>query len=418
MKKLNKNTQYMVLIILAATMLGIFIVAPFLFGEDKITGGNEPSQVNEKALKHEKPVSFSISCVGDVMVHSPQIPAQYVAETNTYDFTNNFQYVAPYISKADLALCNMETTFAGESRGYSGYPTFNSPESLATAIKEAGWDVAITANNHNMDTGEDGVNGTLATLRSAGLVTTGTQYKGEKPYSMVRVKGLNVAIIAYTYETPNTDGSVRINDVPVSAELEPQINSFDYGNLDADLAEVGGIIDQARAEKADIVVCYFHWGTEYQNMPNTYQKKIATDVAAMGADMIFASHPHVLQPMEMIKVPATGKTVPVFYSMGNFISNQRTETLDNNRYTEQGIIAGVDFEYMKSTGEILTIEMSAVPLWVDRYNKGKVVYTVVPLDENLKENPDILLSGHLARAQQALVDIKGLLGEKYLKGNQ
>ncbi|MEG1930608.1 MAG: CapA family protein [Anaerovorax sp.] len=404
---------------MAAVILVIFIAVPFFFGQGKNTLGEGGDQRTEKHLSHEKPISLSISCVGDIMVHSPQIPAQYREETNTYDFSNNFQYVAPYIREADLALCNMETTFGGESRGYSGYPSFNSPESLATAVREAGWDVAITANNHNMDTGEAGVNGTLATLRKAGLATVGTQYLGEKPYTMVSIKGVNIAIIAYTYETPSTDGRVRINSTPVPLPLEPQINSFDYGTLDTDLGEIGGLIDQARGEKADVVVCYFHWGTEYQTMPNEYQKQMAQEVAAMGADIIFASHPHVLQPMEMIKVSATGKEVPVFYSMGNFISNQRSETLDlpNSKDTEQGIIAEVDFEYMKSTGEILAMEMHAVPLWVDRYNQGKTVYTVVPLDSNLAENPDIQISGHLARARQALADIQNRMGENYVKGN-
>lgn len=402
-------------------MVIIAIAVPLFFNADNATTdwGVNPSGTD--SAQQEEPISLTISCVGDMMVHSPQIPAQHDSGTDTYDFTNNFQYVEPYISRADLALCNMETTFAGKERGYSGYPAFNSPESLATGVRQAGWDVAITANNHNFDTGAMGVDKTLTTLRNAGLMTTGTQLQGEKPYTMVNVKGVNIAIIAYTYETPNSDGSVRINSVPIPTELEPQINSFDYATLDTDLAEVSGLIDQARSENADIVVCYFHWGTEYSQVENEYQTRMANEVAAMGADMIFASHPHVLQPMEMIKVTATGKEVPVFYSMGNFISNQRTETLDNNRYTEQGMIAEVTFEYMQSTGELLHIEMGAIPLWVEKYKDkdqgGKDVYMVIPLDSKLEENPDIQKSGHLPRAKQALSDIKERLGEAYVKGD-
>ena len=171
----------------------------------------------------------------------------------------------------------------------------------------------------------------------------------------------------------------------------------------------------ARAGGAEIVVCYFHWGEEYQRAPNEYQQYIAKEAAIDGADMIFASHPHVLQGMEILAGDAPGKQVPVFYSMGNFISNQRTETLEN-RYTEQGIIAEVKLEYRKSAKQVTSIQMNAIPTWVDKYTKnGKDVYTIVPLDDNLLQNTSLAESGHLSRAKQALADIKELLGEQYIK---
>ena len=149
--------------------------------------------------------------------------------------------------------------------------------------------------------------------------------------------------------------------------------------------------------------------------PNEYQQYIAKEVASYGADIIFGSHPHVLQGMEMITDEASGRNVPVFYSMGNFISNQRAETLDN-RYTEQGIIAEVDLEYMKSTKKVTTIQMNAIPTWVEKYKKNrKDVYTIIPLDDDLTKNPSLAESGHLSRAEQALDDIKELLGEEYIK---
>jgi poly-gamma-glutamate synthesis protein (capsule biosynthesis protein) len=101
--------------------------------------------------------------------------------------------------------------------------------------------------------------------------------------------------------------------------------------------------------------------------------------------------------------------------MGNFISNQRTETLDN-RYTEQGIIARAHIEYMKSQRKVVSARMDVVPVWVDKYKRaGKDVYTIVPLDDDLAENPSLAESGHLARAQQALEDIRELLGDEYIR---
>ncbi|MEL7657256.1 MAG: hypothetical protein AAGU75_15275, partial [Bacillota bacterium] len=122
-----------------------------------------------------------------------------------------------------------------------------------------------------------------------------------------------------------------------------------------------------------------------------------------------------LQGLEMITDEESGRMVPVFYSMGNFISNQRLETLDN-RYTEQGIIAEVELKYLKSAKKVLSFQMSVIPTWVDKYRKnGKDVYTIIPLDETLSQNPSLAESRHLSRAEQALSDIKELLGEEYIK---
>jgi poly-gamma-glutamate capsule biosynthesis protein CapA/YwtB (metallophosphatase superfamily) len=403
------------IIILAALIIavGLCIILPPLLHENDQEA--QPSQTPVEAP--EAAVSLSISAVGDVMVHKPQIPAQYDNATGTYNFDNNFEYVKKYIEKADLALCNLETTFAGGD--YTGYPVFNAPESLSTALKKAGFDVALTANNHIMDMGLDGMKRTLEVARDAGLETAGTHLDGEKDYTILTVKNVKIGIVAYLYETPVIDSIPTVNGNEVSEDAWPLLNTFRYDKLDEDLQKVKQSIQNARADGADIVICYFHWGEEYQRSPNEYQQYMAKEAAAYGADIIFASHPHVIQGMEMITDAASGRKVPVFYSMGNFISNQRTETLDveNSRYTEQGIIAQVHLEYMKSSKQVLSVRMDAVPVWVEKYNKGgKDVYTIIPLDDTLKENPSLAESGHLSRAEQALADIKDLLGEEYITG--
>ncbi|MBR5228983.1 MAG: CapA family protein [Firmicutes bacterium] len=367
----------------------------------------------KKANKKEEAVSISLLCVGDVMAHSPNIKGAYDDATGTYDFTRNYHDVTAYISEADLALCNVETTFKGGNP--SGYPLFNAPDSLATALAGAGFDVAITANNHMMDTGHDGMQRTLQVLRDAGMATVGSRYEGEKSYTVVEAEGVKIGVVAYTYETTFAGGSTTINGNPVYEKSESLINSFSYHDLEStDYARMQADIDGAKADGAEIIVCYFHWGEEYQREPNMWQESVAVAAANMGADVIFASHPHVLQGTDVLTTN-DGRSVPVFYSMGNFISNQRQETL-NNRYTEQGMIARVDIEYMKSTGEILSKTMSIVPTWVDKYGSGKPVYAIVPLDENLQYNYDLSLSGHMSRAQQALEDIRALVGDELLSG--
>jgi poly-gamma-glutamate synthesis protein (capsule biosynthesis protein) len=342
------------------------------------------------------------------MVHVPQIRAQHDAVTGAYDFSNNFEYVKEYISDADLAFCNLETTFGGEP--YTGYPTFSSPDSLADAITDAGFDAVFTSNNHMLDRGAAGLRRTLEVSRSAGLKTAGSRFEGETPDTVIRSADINVGLVSFTYETPRSGKNRTLNGIRVSEELEPLINSFGYEDLDVDLARVAEEIARTREAGAELVVCYFHWGEEYQRSPNDYQQYIASRAAISGADIIFASHPHVPQGMEYL-YPSSGRAVPVFYSLGNFISNQRFEMSDN-RYTEQGLVAVVDVQFMKSAGSIERIEAKALPTWVDKYRSGgKDVYTVVPLAGDFENNPALSISGHADRARQALADCEALLGE-------
>ena len=367
----------------------------------EIAGGEEVAE----------PVELSITCAGDIMAHGTQLTAQYDSATGTYDFSNNYMYVKEYISDADLALCNVETTFAGGTP--TGYPAFNSPDSMAADIEEAGFDVAITANNHMLDRGYRGMQRTLKVLREAGLTTVGSQLAGEDEttFTLVDVKGIRVGIVAYTYETSRSSAQRTMNGSAMSAASKEWINGFCYPELDQDLAYLKNDIDGAKVAGADVIIAYLHWGEEYQRSANAWQKKIADKVVDFGADVIFASHPHVLQPVEWIG------DVPVIYSMGNFISNQRAETLDN-RYTEQGMLANVDLTWDPETESITYINMNILPTWVDRFSAGgKQNYYVIPLDGDLDQNPTLAQSGHLSRAKQALEDVRTLVGEEFLHQN-
>ena len=117
--------------------------------------------------------------------------------------------------------------------------------------------------------------------------------------------------------------------------------------------------------------------------------------------------------MEYLTKTGTEKKVPVFYSMGNLISNQRRETLGdtmNSKHTETGIMANVNISYMKSEDKILDISMSATPTWVDKYgDSSRPIYEIIPLDSNLQSNETLKVSGHLTRAEEALEDSNGIL---------
>ncbi|MDR1571669.1 MAG: CapA family protein [Clostridiales Family XIII bacterium] len=375
---------------------------------DAASAPEAAEEVPEPPEPPELPLSVSILCAGDVMAHKPQLAAHFDAASGLYNFSGSFQYVKGYVSAADLALCNLETTLGGEP--YTGYPMFSSPDSLADALAGAGFDVAFTSNNHMLDRGGDGLRRTLGALRAAGLQTAGSQLEGERNYLVVSAGGIGVGVVSYTYESPSVNGRRTLNGIYIKDEVRPLVNSFGFEDLDGDLAGVEAAIDGARADGAEVVVCYFHWGNEYQRAPSDSQRYIASRAAIAGADIIFASHPHVLQGMEYLE-PEPGRRVPVFYSMGNFVSNQRTETT-GSMYTEQGMLAFVRLSYMKSSGEIIEAEATALPTWVDKYSSGgRNVYAIVPLAGDFAANPALAESGHYERAAAALEYCRELFGE-------
>ena len=351
---------------------------------------------------------ISILCVGDVMAHDPQLTAAHDPSTGEYDFTDNYRYIKSYVQDADLAMCNIETTFAGSP--YTGYPMFSTPDSLVTATAEAGFDVAITANNHMVDRGYDGVIRTQEVLKENGLAVVGSVMVPEDPrYIIEDVKGIKVGIVAYTYETGSGSGSVSINGNTLSSESAGVINSFNFNTLDEDCSRIKADIDAAKAAGAQVIVAYYHWGEEYQSEPNKWQTELAQRTADMGADVIFASHPHVPQKVDSVTVTDSEKKVPVFYSLGNYVSNQREEIL-HNRATEQGLMGIVTLTYKEDAG-IISMETDAVPMWVDKYTDGgDLKYTVIPLDDQMENNESLQISGHMSRAKRALEDMNELLG--------
>lgn len=444
----------------------------------------------------EETVDLSIRCVGDIMCHSPQLAAAanrdgsyYKTEAvgsstrittdSTFDFLCNYEYVKQYLEEADLTLANFEVTFGGDDT-FAGYPGFDSPDILASQVASCGVDVALFANNHMLDSKLAGAKRTVQVLRDAGMTAVGARTDTSENRSViVDVKGVKVGVVAYTYETPTVNGQRSMNGSTASgmnSGAPDYINTFRYdgsGIKQADLDSIKAELSWCRENGADIVICYLHWGNEYQLKPSKNDKALAQFVAENGADIIFASHPHVLQgisyieveeeyplewssevyprygempersglqefklkigraseeelaPLETVTRPTTWtKTVPVYYSMGNFVSNQRSETLsgtygaDSARRTEQGMIACVELTYNKANGNIMINEQDCIPTWVDKYTEnGKVQYRIIPLIGDLSANPTLKTSGHLTRAKSALEEITNFLGAEYVKSN-
>ena len=264
----------------------IFSVSPFLVGQDSTT--------------------LSLVFIGDVMGHDTQINSAYNPETGEYDYQNCFKYVSNIFEDADFAIANLEVTLAGPP--FKGYPQFSSPDALAVALQDAGVDAVVTANNHCIDRRKQGLERTIDVLDSLGIPHTGTfkNYK-EKENNRAMIleqNGIKVAVLNYTYGT---------NGIPVS---KPNIVNF----LDKEV--IVKDIQETRRLNPDKIIAFVHWGLEYQTLPNDAQKEINQLFRNNGVDVVIGSHPHVLQPIEFREDHF------VVYSLGNFVSNQRTAPCD------------------------------------------------------------------------------------------
>ena len=258
--------------------------------------------------KTEAPKEISLLFIGDFMGHMDQINAAYDKTTNTYQY-NCFKKIAPILSDADVTVGNIEVTLG--VRPYSGYPQFSSPPEYAAAIKAAGVDVLTTANNHSCDKKKLGVERTINILDTLSIGHTGTfinkEEKERNPAYVINKNGFKIAIINYTYGT---------NGIPPSSPNV--VNYLDKETIKADVELVNNNI------KPDQIIAFVHWGDQYKDLPNQTQKDWFEYFKSLGVHIVIGAHPHVLQPMEWHKAsPQTPESL-VVYSLGNFVSHQRT----------------------------------------------------------------------------------------------
>lgn len=325
----------------------------------------------------------SVGVTGDVLMHGPVINA--AATNNTYDFAENYEYISEYYRQYDFMVANLEVTLGGPEAGaYKGYPTFNCPDTVIDALKNAGVDMILTANNHSYDTGYKGFMRTQQVIREKGLPHLGTiESTDDKFYTVQDINGIKVGMVCYTYETGKTsDGRKSLNGIALSAEASKLVSSFDYKNLNLFYDDVQRTLDNMANDGAEVNMVYIHWGDEYQLKPNATQKAIAQQLCELGVDVIVGGHPHVIQPFETL-TSTTGEKTYCIYSLGNAISNQTRDTLKdttaNAKYTEDGMIFGVEFQKWND-GTVEISEISILPTWVNKEWKDKQVYNIIPLD--------------------------------------
>ncbi len=303
---------------------------------------------------------ISLVAAGDILMHNTVIAAG--KHGDVYNFDQFFTPVKHLIEEGDYASVDLETALAGPSTGYTGYPAFNSPDNIADALKSNGFDLVVTANNHTMDRGYQGALRTLDVLRQAGLDTSGTYKTAEekKNFLIKDIRGVKVGFLTYSYGT---------NGIALPSGKPYFFNSLDRDKVMTDIT--------ALRPNVDLLVLILHWGVEYSPYPTEQQRKLAIAFFQQGADVILGSHPHVIQPMEVMKI--NGQDKFVIYSMGNFMGNQIG--VERN----SGVILNLRFTKSLPDGPTVLTRVTSTPTFIHPYYvNGRRLFRVVPVEETMK----------------------------------
>ncbi|WP_298064203.1 CapA family protein [uncultured Rikenella sp.] len=297
----------------------------------------DSSVLDSVVVRPELTLVFS----GDVMQHLPQVAAAR-NEDGSFDYGSCFQYIAPFWKAADFAVVNLETTLS-ERGPYSGYPRFASPPALVSALKDAGVDVTVLANNHCCDRGWAGIRTTVRTVDSLGLRYAGvyTDSALSRIPLMLKKNRFRVALLNATYGT---------NGLPVPRGAVVHL---------IDTVRMAEEVRQARRDSATHIVLFVHWGEEYRQRPDDEQRQVAAWCRRQGIDAVIGSHPHVAQPIDTAQ--------RIAWSLGNLVSNQR------NRYRDGGLNVRLRLSF---SGQPV---IESLPHWVWLAGEGgRKRYYVVP----------------------------------------
>jgi poly-gamma-glutamate synthesis protein (capsule biosynthesis protein) len=301
-----------------------------------------------------RPIRLTIEVNGDLLIHSPVWERALQDGHGHYDFSPMLREISPYIKRADLAICHVETPMT--PRPPTGYPIFNTPPALAGAIRKAGWRICDTASNHSLDQGQYGIDQTGLALDRAGIRHTGSfdSLAAQRRTPMVTVNGVRIAFLAYTEMT---------NGIPLPHPWSVNL---------ARVASVRRAARLARRRGAQVVIVNFHWGEENVSQPSAFQVQTARaltkdpDITA-----IVGQHVHVVQPIRRVR----GKLV--VYGEGQLLSNESSACCPIQ--TEDGMLVFLHIVVAGKRSRVARI--TYLPTW-NRHPD----YAVLPIGEALRRH--------------------------------
>lgn len=322
-----------------------------------------PVQPPEKVSTPE----IRLVMVGDILLHTPLAESGKKPEGG-YDFSAVFANLKEEIQAADLALVNQEVIIGGAELGVSGYPSFNAPYELGDALMDAGFNVVLHATNHALDKGKQGILNCLSFWQEnypdTPVLGIHDSRESQQEIYVYEQQGIRIAILNYTYGT---------NGIPLPEDMPYGVDLLEKDRVAEDLK-------RAR-ELADFVVVCPHWGKEYVLEQTKNQENWAKILAENGADLILGTHPHVIEPIELI-TSENGNQALVYYSLGNFVNwTSGTGAGVSNRMV--GGMAQVTIG-LDENGDAVITEYGVLPV-VCHLEKGFGGVTVYPLSEYTEE---------------------------------
>ncbi|HFI2472321.1 TPA: CapA family protein [Streptococcus suis] len=341
---------------LALFLLALIVLLELLAPSTVSQLQDEASQTSQTGQGENEVRTARIMAHGDLLYHLPILRGAEQVD-GSYDFSENFTYVKPWIEQADFAIADFEGTISPDTE-LAGYPLFNAPGMVASNIRDAGYDLVDLAHNHILDSHLSGLVSTVHTFREAGVDTVGVYAEGNRstaPLYIREVNGIRIAVLAYAY------GFNGLEVLLSQEEYDGYLSDFNLEKMQAEIE---------RAEKeADVTIVMPQTGVEYQLEPTEEQTSIYHQMVDWGADIVFGGHPHVVEPAEILE--KDGQRKLIIYSMGNFLSNQRIESMEdtpNAQWTERGVL--MDLTIQKENGQTSIQTAQAHPTWVNRWSKG------------------------------------------------
>lgn len=405
MKHTKKGNKKLLLILFIILFI-FFIFILNKFNKNLRTNINTENNSAETTLSNKntkqdtaEPITFTLTSLGDTLCHNTQYWDAYNSKTDEYDFSYVYEDIKNYTLSSDITIGSLETTFAGKENGYSNYPTFNTPDSLATALKDIGVDVVSLAGNHALDYGYTGLCRTIDVFNNIGLSHLGTYKTAEDQEKILikDVKGVKIAFINYTYGT---------NGIPL-----PSGKDFCVNLIDKDFIKKQ--INQAKEQNVDMIVACMHWGTEYRTTANSEQKDLANFLFENGVDVILGNHPHVLEPMEKKTITlqdGTTKDVFVVYALGNFTADQRDEITRDSAILNLTITKNSD-------GKISIDKVNYVPIYMYKNtNVSTHKFKILDIEKTIKDYEEgkntSINSTVYNNLKKQLEKIKSILGDE------
>lgn len=400
--------------IAALLLIGIITLVVKIFTKDKGPEDvaeettKKPKKSQSKVIDADEVVAEAkVLSTGDVLVH--EMILNNSKDGSGYSFDKHFRAIKDEVSAADFAIANLEVTLGDTSKPYKCYPTFRSPDSIAKAIKNTGFDGVVTANNHCYDTAFEGLKRTVSVVDDLGLKHTGTRNDlSQKKYIVVDVNGIKIGIVNYAEETKSDAGRKALNGITLAAEANKYVNSwYSTSTLYSEMTEN---IKNMKADGAEVIMLYIHWGVEYSLTPSANQKEIAQKMCDLGVDVIIGGHPHVIQPATTLTSSDGSHKTFCIYSVGNLLSNQRTEYMGSactTGHTEDAIFVYTTFTKY-GDGSVKLTGVSYSPLWINRYDEGgSLVYEITNVSSPSK------IKSHKEEAQKSLDRTNKLVKEGF-----